>query len=111
MSRREGVLDLPVGPEAALGACRAAIGEMGWHLISQDADRIEAREDPVRLCCHQSPAQSELRVSAAEHGSTVAIETKVPGFGPVCSAQADERQKSLVRRLHKHAVGPAGRPR
>jgi hypothetical protein len=110
MSKMRSVLELAVPREVALSACHAALGEMGWQVIAEVADTIDAREDPVRLCCHQSPAQSELRVRDCGQGSSVAIETTVPGFGPVSSVHADECQLSLVRQLHKHALALAAQP-
>lgn len=104
MSSVQGILELPVQPGAAVRACRAALLQMGWSVLGEDADRIEAREDPARLCCRQSPARSECRVGPAELGSSVAIETTVPGRGPISATHADERQRSLVRRIHHHAT-------
>ncbi|HXV51983.1 MAG TPA: hypothetical protein VD765_02050 [Solirubrobacterales bacterium] len=105
MSKATGVLELGVPQEVAAKACRAALTEMGWHVIGEPADGVDAREDPVRLCCRQSPAESQLRIRESERGSAIAIETRVAGFGPVSSVHADECQLSLVRHIHKHATG------
>ena len=110
MSKVHGVLKLVVPREVALSACRAALNEMGWHVIGGSADAVDAREDPVRLCCRQSPAETQLRISELDHGSAIAIETRVPGFGPVSSVHADECQLSLVRHVRKHATGVRARP-
>jgi hypothetical protein len=104
MSTARGVLELVVPTEVALSACHAALTEMGWHVIGKSTDGVEAREDPVRLCCHQSPAESQLRISELQRGSAIAIQTRVPGFGPVASVHADECQLSLARHIHKYAT-------
>ena len=111
MSKAHGVLRLVVPREIALSACHAALTAMDWHVIGESPDGLDAREDPVRLCCHQSPAESQLRISELEHGSAIAIETRVPGFGPVPSVHANECQLSLVRHVHKYASGVRAQPR
>lgn len=104
MSRTQGVLELRVAPEAARQACRKALAEIGWDVIRADTNVVEAREDPTRLCCHQSPAEAEIRFTEAADGCQVTIETKVPGLGPISSSHARGRQEAIVRRLHRHAT-------
>ena len=104
------MLELAASPDRALIGGRKAFAELGWAIVTDDDHEVEAREDMTRLCCHQSPAQTTLRIEESVGGCTVKIETKVAGFGPVAAQQARERQSAVVRHLHARAVGSVDGP-
>lgn len=104
MSKLRGVLELDVSPDLARRSCLQVFAEMGWHVTREQAGIVEAREDPARLPCHHSPAEAKLQVEESGHGSSVTIETRVPGFGPISSSHARGRQNAVVRRIHSIAT-------
>jgi hypothetical protein len=107
MSRIQGVLKLAASPDRARIGGRKAFAELGWAILRDSAHEVEAREDMTRLCCHQSPAETTLRIEGCDEGCNVTIETKVPGFGPVSAQHARERQGAVVRHVHAQTIGSA----
>ena len=104
MSRVRGVLKLAASPDQARIGGRRAFAELGWAILRDSGHEVQAREDMTRLCCHQSPAETTLRIEASDGGCTVTIDTKVAGFGPVVARDAQERQNAVVRHLHARTL-------
>jgi hypothetical protein len=100
MSRVHGILELTASPDQARIGGRKAFAELGWAILRDSGREVQAREDMTRLCCHQSPAETTLRIEESDDGCTVAIETRVAGFGPVAARDAQVRQNAVVRHLH-----------
>jgi hypothetical protein len=106
MSKLQGVLELEVTRDRALAACREVFADLAWEMLVDEGGVIVAREDATALPCHCQPANSELRIDGREHGgASITIETRVPGFGPISSSQARDRQAGIVRRIHARATG------
>jgi hypothetical protein len=105
MSRLRGTLELDLEPDRVAVVCRQVFGELAWELRADDGSVIVAEEDAVRLSCRRWPAKSRLQISRGdEGGSSVAIETEVPGIGPISSTQARDRQLAVVRRIYAGAA-------
>lgn len=104
MSKLRGVLELDVSADLARTTCLQVFDEMGWQVTGEQPGTVEAREDPVRLPCHHSPAEARLRIEDSGDGCAVTIETKVPGFGPIAASHARGRQTAIVRRVHAEAT-------
>lgn len=105
MSKLRGVLELEVPPETARGACLQALEDLGWQVESDGTDAIAGHEEACELPCHQTPASVLLRVNGDAGRSSVTIETRVPGIGPIASTHARGRQEAIVRRVHAAATG------
>lgn len=104
------MLELAASPDRARIGGRKAFAELGWTILRDSAHEVEAREDMTRLCCHQSPAETTLRIEGSDGGCTVTIETKVAGFGPVAAQYVRERQGAVVRHLHAQAISSIDGP-
>jgi hypothetical protein len=78
--------------------------EMGWHVTGEQAGIVEAREDPARLPCHHSPAETKLQIADTGDGCSVTIETRVPGLGPIAASHARGCQSAIVRGIHTMAT-------
>ena len=108
------MLELDVSPDLVWASCLRVFAEIDWQVTEQRAGHLEAREDAARLPCRHAPAQVKLQIEKGGDGSSVTIETHVPGFGPISSSHARGRQKTIVRRLHtmatsgRQAAAPAG---
>ena len=101
MSKVKGILELNEAPERVAAACRRIFSEMGWATHVDDGSLIIAEEDAVRLSCRRLPAELRLRIErVAGGGSTVEIETEVPGIGPISSTHVRDRQLTVVRRIY-----------
>lgn len=91
--------------DRALAACREVFADLAWELLVDEGGEIVARENATVLPCHCQPAEAELQIDGREHGgASITIETRVPGFGPISSSQARDRQIGLVRRIHARAT-------
>jgi hypothetical protein len=109
VSKLKGILELSESPDGVAAACRRIFSEMGWATRVDDGALIVAEEDAVRLSCRRLPAKSRLRIEpGACGGSTVEIETEVPGIGPISSTHARNRHLTVVRRIY--AVAASGVP-
>ena len=100
MARLKATIELDLPPPSALAACAEAFAGLGWRVSSRSPSALRASEDFTRLHCHQWPAEAELRVGAADSGgASVAIETIVPGRGPIASVHARDCSRAFALRL------------
>jgi hypothetical protein len=101
VSKLRGTLELPQAPDRVAGACRRVFSELAWELRADDGTVIVAEEDATRLCCNRWPATSRLRIErGADGGSSIEIETAVPGIGTISSSHVRDRQRAVVRRIY-----------
>lgn len=99
-AERRGRVDLEVGSDAALAACRTALARLGWEVSSESGGHLDAREDPTRLSCRTTPSVLEVEIEAPTAGRTVvALSIKAPGFGRTPAGRAERQLEALTRRL------------
>lgn len=101
MSKRLAGLELEVPPERARAACRDAVHGLRWSLDETGRDRLVVREDPVRLCCREWPAEIEIEIDPAPGGerSALTLYGFVPGIGPVSSRRLNISLAALERAI------------
>ena len=104
-TRERQELRLPVPPDEALAACRAALAEMNWSVESPGPGRLRSREDISMLHCGHAPMDLEVEVRQAERGgSIVDAEGVVAGAGAVASKHLSQAMKAFVRVMARHAL-------
>jgi hypothetical protein len=102
--------ELAVPPSQARLAAGKALAELGW---SSDlaANIVHVREDPVKLCCGESPVSATIRFAPADVGTRVQMEFSVPGFGPRPKRQLADRTAGLEQRISRWAAAQRRRIR
>jgi hypothetical protein len=96
---------LPLGPAAALGACREAMSEEVWEIESVGHDRLVAREWPWRISCQTRPATVEIHATRAEQGSTkLRLDASVPGLGPIPARHLATHLRGIEQRVRRPAA-------
>jgi hypothetical protein len=101
VSTLKAALELDQAPDRIAAACRRTFAELDWEVRDDDGTQIVAEEEATRLSCRRLPARSRVRIEPrAGGGSSIEIETAVPGFGPISSSHARDRQMAVVRRIY-----------
>jgi hypothetical protein len=105
MSKLRTTLELMTPPDRAAVACRQAFAALGFQTHADDGSVIVAEEDATRLSCRRWPAKTRLRIGRREGGgSSVELETEVPGIGPISSSHARDRHEAVLRWVYARAA-------
>lgn len=99
MSKEAQSFDLPLTASAVQDGCRTAFTELNWDIVDDRPGLIAAREDITKLRCHDSPATATIEIGDSDRGSTLKVETRVAGFGPVASRHARGRHEAVMARI------------
>ena len=101
-AERQRTLDLEVGPEEAMEACREALDHLGWEISEEEPGHLHGYEDFTRLNCRTSPSIVDLEVVAPDYDHTfVAINISAPGIGPVPKGRAERQLEALTRHIRE----------
>ena len=97
MSKRTTRLLVESPEEDLLRSYRSKLDRLWWEHLEEGESYILSREDPVRLCCKESPAQARLELEPVEGGTIAEILVSVPGFGPIASRNLRDRLGLIER--------------
>jgi len=100
------LIELDVGTDEAIAACRAALEQSGWEVTEAADGALRAREELWRLDCRTSP--STLEVDALETGeltTTLSVKATAPGIGPIPGPGRLRRQLAALRARIAQATG------
>lgn len=91
------LIELDVGPEEALAACRAALESSGWEITAESGDELRAREEAWRLDCHTSPSRLKIELLDTGGATTLSVKATAPGIGPIPGPGRLRRQLAALR--------------
>jgi hypothetical protein len=110
MATRSATVLVPVGPAAALEACRQALSGEVWELEEDRPDRIVASEWPWRITCRTRPARIQIWIdSARENRTELRLDASAPGFGPIAGKHLADHLDALEHRIRALAANPERR--
>jgi RNA polymerase sigma-70 factor, ECF subfamily len=108
MPARRATIRLPVGPVAALRACRLALSPRVWECEDRGTDGLVAHEWPWRLNCQTRPARIEIRIdSAAADRTELRLDASVHGLGPIPSRHLASHLQAVEERIRERTRLPA----
>jgi hypothetical protein len=104
MSKYQAEFDLVRPLAKCLAACEAAVRQLGWRLVQQDATGLTCEEVQHSIVSFGSPVRAEIRlVSLVPERTNITIAGSNFGFGPFQSRHVKAQLEVLAREITRRA--------